>query len=460
MIDADLKTQLERILDDLSRIKGLKGSLIVESKGELLCQRIPQGTDTSLFGSMAQVITNSSKKLLNATVHGEIDSVLVESKNGKAMLLHLGKVYLILLIEISAPMGRVMISSKKAAQKITELIKNLEPVPLKLEPSEVPEKEFVEITESLETGENLKITDKSPADELESEFLEEPELKASNLESEVKIELESKVKSGIEEYSGINKVIEALKRPKTKAKEGIEPEIEKTPGTKTEKEPVPKTGKTTEIDEILAPKPQDAPKIEAAETEIEYEELSETEKLPETKILSKTEKFEPEPSLPVIKPPIHFPEIANVVEIPENDEKRAELVLNIYESIFLAMSIGASKIMGVTPARGLNQKFLPIEKFKSLLEGVEVENNATINFDKIRKNARKIPPAERETRFIEDFSQIISIVTDNYGQVMSYAAFRGMVRPEFQIINHAFGWAMDQLGIKEKIHLELKSLIE
>ena len=68
-----------------------------------------------------------------------------------------------------------------------------------------------------------------------------------------------------------------------------------------------------------------------------------------------------ERTIPVIKPPIAFPEIKKVVEIPENKEERADLILDIYEAIFRAMSIGASKIMGVAPARGLTQKFLPSE---------------------------------------------------------------------------------------------------
>ena len=75
-------------------------------------------------------------------------------------------------------------------------------------------------------------------------------------------------------------------------------------------------------------------------------------------------------------------------------EDRAELILDIYESIFSAMSIGASKIMGVAPARGLTQKFLPLEECKMLLDGVKVKSNSTIDFNKIRKNVAKIPVEE------------------------------------------------------------------
>ena len=158
----------------------------------------------------------------------------------------------------------------------------------------------------------------------------------------------------------------------------------------------------------------------------------------------------PKMTIPVIKPPIAFPEIKKVVEVPKNIEERADLILDIYEAIFRAMSIGASKIMGVAPARGLTQKFLPSENCKKLLDGVNVNSNSTIDFNKIRENASKIPVEERESQFIEDFTKIIDVVTDNYGKVMGYGAFRGMVRPEFKIINDSYGTVMENLELQRK----------
>jgi hypothetical protein len=168
----------------------------------------------------------------------------------------------------------------------------------------------------------------------------------------------------------------------------------------------------------------------------------------------------PKSPIPVIKPPIAFPDIKKVVEVPESVEDRADLILDIYEAIFRAMSIGASKIMGVAPARGLTQKFLPLEHCKKLLDGVNVKSNSTIDFNKIRENASRMPLEGRESEFIEDFTKIIDVVTENYGKVMGYAAFRGMVRPEFRIINDSYGPVMEKMGIKNKMHPEMAELFE
>jgi len=124
------------------------------------------------------------------------------------------------------------------------------------------------------------------------------------------------------------------------------------------------------------------------------------------------------------------------------------------------MSIGASKIMGVAPARGLIRRFLPVEDCKSLLKDVEVESNSAIDFDKIRENAENILLDERANTLITNFSKIIDIITENYGKVMGYGAFRGIVRAEFKVINAAYGKAMNELGIKDKLHPELRELFE
>ena len=122
------------------------------------------------------------------------------------------------------------------------------------------------------------------------------------------------------------------------------------------------------------------------------------------------------------------------------------------------MSIGASKIMGVSPARGLIKRFLPVQDCNTILKDVDVKSNSTIDFDKIRENIESIAIDEREKTLITDFSKIIGIITENYGKVMGYGAFRGIVRAEFKVINNAYGKTMDELGIKDKIHPELKEL--
>ena len=393
MEDNKLKVELERIVNDLGKVEGVEGALIVDSNEKILSQRILQNVDISLFGPMAHVITSSSKRLLSSSNQGNIQRVLVESKNGKALFFDLGNVHFVVLMKNRANVGLIMVSSKRAAKKIKELIKDLKVV---IKPEEK---------------------------------MQEP-LKVKNIiveEEPVELSINTKESQKIE-----------IPGPK------FIPEVNN--------EPLISIHETEENSET---------QLEASEAKVEIEPVKvrdSTETFPvkeELKTQVKTEK-----TIPVIKPPIAFPEIKRVIETPDNIEERADLILDIYEAIFRAMSIGASKIMGVAPARGLTQKFLPLEHCKKLLDGVNVKSNSTIDFNKIRENANKIPIDERESQFTDDFTKIIDVVTENYGKVMGYGAFRGMVRPEFKIIADSYGPAIQKLGITDKMHPEMVELFK
>ena len=390
MKDLNLKVELERIVNDLGKVDGVEGSLIIDSNGDILSQRILQDIDIGLFGPMAHVITSSSKRLLNASNQEDIQRILVESENGKALFLHLGNVHFIVLMKNRANVGLIMVSSKRAAEKIVQLTKDLELV--------AEEKVFI-TPEPLQTEPILDEYTQITSDKLEPE-----KSIANNIPNQTKdMEIDNTI---------ISSDSHVEEKDETKL---VEPEIPK--------------------EEIIS------------------EEYT-------TKEVEIDSNVKPEITIPVIKPPIAFPDIKKVVEIPENITERSDLILDIYEAIFRAMSIGASKIMGVAPARGLTQKFLPIEQCKKLLNGVNVKSNSTIDFTKIRENANNIPIEERESQFIEDFTRILDVVTDNYGKVMGYGAFRGMVRPEFKIITNSYGPVMKKLGITTKMHPEMAELFE
>ncbi|MDI9624060.1 MAG: hypothetical protein QFX38_04175 [Methanothermobacter sp.] len=163
-------------------------------------------------------------------------------------------------------------------------------------------------------------------------------------------------------------------------------------------------------------------------------------------------------SLPEIKPPISLPRMEKEVKIPTNEKEKTELTLEIYENILLAMSIGASKIMGVAPARGMLKKSLPYKECPQILEGVEVKANAAIEFNTIKSNIEK--SRYKSEDIIEGLNKIIWSITENYGRVMGYDAFRGMIRPEFKTIHETYGKAMEKLGIIDGIHPELKKVWE
>lgn len=392
-MNSELKIQLDKIVDDLAKTDGVDGSLIVDGNGEVLSHHLLHDVDIELFGPMANVITGSSKRLTDFSNQGKIERILVESKKGKALFLHLKNVHFIVLMRNNANVGMIMFSSKRASQEIIDLTKDLTPIQLEEQTIEPAEEVIETVPGPAETQKPVN----------EEEAIETTELPEKIIESEKEIA----------EPTG-RMTIETAEEATIKTEEDV-----------TE---------TVELQEV---------------SEVESGTLTEE---PETPV----EEEKPDMSIPVIKPPITFPKLKKVTEIPEDETERVDLLLKIYESIFLAMSIGASKIMGVAPARGLTRKFLPIEECKILLDGVDINNNSTIDFVKIKENADKIPISKREEIFKESFGKIITIITENYGKVMGYSAFRAMIRPEFKIINESYGNLLNDLGVKEQLHPELR----
>jgi predicted regulator of Ras-like GTPase activity (Roadblock/LC7/MglB family) len=397
MSEYDVEEGLQTVLDELNQTKGVEGAIIVSSVGEVVIHTLKSGGDLSLFGPMAQVIDSSSQRLLGSVGQGKMEKVLLESKKGKSLFLQLEKVHLIILIEKKANLGMVMRVAHRVSPQIIEMTRDMK----------VPE---VEEPSVQELAVEEPVAEETPVEKAEGKGIPAVEIQKSEVVSAAETVAEAEIPD--EEIVSETKSIPTL---------------------------------TTE---------EAAPPVEPPTTEPEVEEPPVEEVAVEEPISEK-----PSGVIPSVKPPISLPDLPESVEIPDNPQGRSDLIIEIYEALFLAMAIGASKIMGVSPARGLTKQFLPSSECKQLLEGVDVKSNAVIDFDALRKNAEKIVIEDREEVFLKDFSQIITVITDNYGKVMGYDAFRGMVRSEFRAINDSFGEAMDELGIKEKMHPELQKLL-
>lgn len=406
---------LETVLDELNQTKGVEGAIIVSAVGKVLKHNLKSSGDLALFGPMAQVIDSSSQRLLGSAGLGEMEKVLLESKKGKSLFLQLKKVHLIILIEKNANLGMIMMAAHLVSPRIIEITQDMELV--EVEPS-APE-----------------VTVEEPVLESVEEYIPE----------------EALVKEPVPEVTLVEPVVET-------SGEMVEAEV-------SAKEVSEDVLKTDGVPEEVVAEAQTIPDEESV-TEAEISTVTEVKSSDEQVIEEEAEvesakPVEEKPSgvIPTIKPPISLPDLPESVVIPDDPPGRADLIIEIYEALFLAMAIGASKIMGVSPARGLTKQFLPSSECKELLEGVDIKSNAVIDFDALRANTEKIKVEDRESVFLRDFSQIITVITDNYGKVMGYDAFRGMVRSEFKAINDSYGEAMDKLGIKGKMHPELQKLL-
>jgi predicted regulator of Ras-like GTPase activity (Roadblock/LC7/MglB family) len=426
MKDSELKSKLEKALASVNSITGVDGTLVVDNQGEILYSNLSY-KDVDLFGSMANIISSSSEKLLDLSKEGQIERVLVESVRGKALFLSLEKAHLVVLTNNKANIGMVILSSKKSANLIKEM-REIKEIPdyIEIEPTPEPVPEVkVDLQSTKESSEELKLKAAKvvpPVKEAEPE----------NIEASNESKLSQSPSKVAEDYLKDQEEIDifASRKSLTAEKEQLK-------------------------EEILAVRTVESPEEIKKAQEIDVVEELDIESQPEESVDLKPPKME----IPVIRPPLSFPQLPESVSIPENLEEKSKLVTDIYEAVLLAMSIGASKIMGTAPARGMLKNSIPYADCPELLDGVDVGSNSALQFDVIRKNLEKFPLESRTDKTIDDFTTIISAITEKYGRVMGYDAFRGMIRPEFKKIYNSFGPAIEELGIKEKIHPELRELL-
>ena len=69
-------------------------------------------------------------------------------------------------------------------------------------------------------------------------------------------------------------------------------------------------------------------------------------------------------------------------------------MLDIYNALLMSILIGALRISGVAPTRGLFKKFLS-EGESSLLGEVKIRKDVILDMEKLRSNMEKIPPEKR-----------------------------------------------------------------
>ncbi|MDI9615299.1 roadblock/LC7 domain-containing protein [Methanothermobacter sp.] len=387
---------LEEIVGEILEGEGVEGVIVTDSSGSILYSR---GASSGNLGSMASVMSDASGKLLKRAGQGDYQSAVIEFPGGKMVLLN-DDLHLLVLADKRSNLGKLILLARRVMKKLSdpEILRQLD---IREESSAAGIKSTIEPEASL-----------SPQSE-GSETSPTPQSEGSHV-------------SGIPEGDKINVTIAE----------------QKAEARGREKETVHDIS-TEVVNEVEVLKKPDIGKPETLEEKIEP--------MMEGKVKGSQES----PAIPEVRPPLSLPELKSI-DVPADPEARKETALLIYEHILLAMSIGASKIMGVAPAGGMLRKSLPHDECPITLEGLGVLSNASVDFKKLRENISAAGYSLEEIK--RDMEIIITSITENYGRVMGYGAFRGMIRPEFTAIYMAYQDAMDELGITETIHPELRQI--
>jgi len=109
---------IDRILADLSKTEGIKGSMVVGKDGLVIASQIPSNLDSELIGAMASAAFGSAERTATEINQGTLEQMMVEAEFGKTLMTDAGEGILVVLADSKVNLGLIRISMKKATEKI------------------------------------------------------------------------------------------------------------------------------------------------------------------------------------------------------------------------------------------------------------------------------------------------------------------------------------------------------
>jgi predicted regulator of Ras-like GTPase activity (Roadblock/LC7/MglB family) len=109
---------IDRILSDLNKTDGIKGSMVVGKDGLVIASQLPSGVDSELIGAMASAAFGSAERTASEINQGALNQMMIEGAYGKTIMMDAGDGILAVLTDSNVNLGLVRIQIKRSSDKI------------------------------------------------------------------------------------------------------------------------------------------------------------------------------------------------------------------------------------------------------------------------------------------------------------------------------------------------------
>jgi len=106
------------VLNNLNRVAGVRGSMIVDPDGIVVASDMAEGLDEQTAGAMASSILKSICAALGKMNQAGFERYLVTGKEGRAAIVKAGRIVLVVIMDKSVNLGMVQVQIKDAAKAI------------------------------------------------------------------------------------------------------------------------------------------------------------------------------------------------------------------------------------------------------------------------------------------------------------------------------------------------------
>ena len=109
---------IDRILADLNKTEGIKGSMVVGKDGLVIASQMPSGIDTELIGAMASAAYGSAERTASEINQGMLEQMMIEGEYGKTLMTDAGEGILVVLTDSKVNLGLIRINIKRSTEKV------------------------------------------------------------------------------------------------------------------------------------------------------------------------------------------------------------------------------------------------------------------------------------------------------------------------------------------------------
>jgi predicted regulator of Ras-like GTPase activity (Roadblock/LC7/MglB family) len=114
---------LYEILNQLNKIEGVHGSLIMGADGLVIAAELGTDVDENAVAAVGSQILGSLQGALRRMQMGGFQRFVVTGRDGKIILANAGSVIVVLLLDLDANLGLVSVDVKEAIQEIQRKVR-------------------------------------------------------------------------------------------------------------------------------------------------------------------------------------------------------------------------------------------------------------------------------------------------------------------------------------------------
>ena len=114
---------LEDVVVDMDRVKGIEGSAIISRDGLVVVSHLPAKVDKELFSAMSATMLGAAETAMTELGRGIMDQVMVETRESKMLTLGSGpETLLVVLCRGDVNLGMVRLQLQKSVDMIKDIL--------------------------------------------------------------------------------------------------------------------------------------------------------------------------------------------------------------------------------------------------------------------------------------------------------------------------------------------------